>query len=161
MKGKRDKIVLSTKVRMKMGDGSDESGLSKRAIHRAIEDSLRRLQTDYVDIYYLHQPDYDVPIEETLEAMEELVSYDPHLVVGILGGSAGTTYDAFKLLAEARKHGARAALFGRKINNSECQLAFVEFLRRIADGQLGPEEAVRAAILLRANALARLNGEIA
>jgi 1-deoxyxylulose-5-phosphate synthase len=73
MKGKRNKIVLSTKVRMKMGDGLDESGLSKRAIQRAIEDSLRRLQTDYVDIYYLHQPDYDVPIEETLEAMEELV----------------------------------------------------------------------------------------
>jgi hypothetical protein len=77
-------------------------------------------------------------------AMEELVAYDPHLVVGILGGSAGTTYDAFKLIAEAQKHGARAALFGRKINNAECQLAFVEFLRRIVDGQIGPEEAVRA-----------------
>jgi len=72
------------------------------------------------------------------------VSYDPHLVVGILGGSAGTTYDAFKLIAEARKYGARAALFGRKINNAECQLAFVEFLRRIVDGDVTPEEAVRA-----------------
>jgi hypothetical protein len=72
-------------------------------------------------------------------------------VVGILGGSAGTTYDAFKLLSEARKYGARAALFGRKINSSECQLAFIEFLRRIADGQIGPEEAVRAyhAVLAR------------
>jgi hypothetical protein len=77
-------------------------------------------------------------------AMEELVAYDPHLVVGILGGSAGTTYDAFKLIAEAQKYGARAALFGRKINNAECQLAFVEFLRRIVDGQVTPEEAVRA-----------------
>src|SRR5262249_18950007 len=48
------------------------------------------------------------------KAMEELVHYDPHLVVGILGGSAGTTYDAFKLLSEARKYGARVALFGRK-----------------------------------------------
>jgi hypothetical protein len=76
--------------------------------------------------------------------MEELVHYDPHLVVGILGGSAGTTYDAFKLLAEARKYGARVALFGRKINNAENQLAFIHFLRLIADGQLGPEEAVRA-----------------
>src|SRR5262249_30139679 len=46
------------------------------------------------------------------KAMEELVHYDPHLVVGILGGSAGTTYDAFKLLAEAKKYGARVALFG-------------------------------------------------
>ena len=76
--------------------------------------------------------------------MEELVHYDPHLVVGILGGSAGTTYDAFKLLAEARKYGARVALFGRKINNAENQLAFIQFLRLIADGEIGPEEAVRA-----------------
>jgi hypothetical protein len=76
--------------------------------------------------------------------MEELVHYDPHLVVGILGGSAGTTYDAFKLLAEAKKYGARVALFGRKINNAENQLAFVHFLRLIADGEVGPEEAVKA-----------------
>jgi hypothetical protein len=78
------------------------------------------------------------------KAMEELVRYDPHLVVGILGGSAGTTYDAFKLLAEAKKYGARVALFGRKINNAENQLAFIHFLRWIADGQIEPEEAVKA-----------------
>ncbi|HEX5269269.1 MAG TPA: hypothetical protein VFW33_02215 [Gemmataceae bacterium] len=78
------------------------------------------------------------------KAMEELVHYDPHLVVGILGGSAGTTYDAFKLLGEARKYGARVALFGRKINNAENQLAFIRFLRWIADGEIGPEEAVKA-----------------
>jgi hypothetical protein len=77
-------------------------------------------------------------------AMEELVHYDPHLVVGVLGGSAGTTYDAFKLLAEAKKYGARVALFGRKINNAENQLAFIRFLRWIADGDLSAEEAVRA-----------------
>src|SRR5207245_5414745 len=76
--------------------------------------------------------------------MEELVHYDPHLVVGILGGSAGTTYDAFKLLSEARKYGARVALFGRKINNAENQLAFIRFLRWIADGEITAEEAVRA-----------------
>src|SRR5262245_37685270 len=78
------------------------------------------------------------------KAMEDLVHYDPHLVVGILGGSAGTTYDAFKLLAEAKKYGARVALFGRKINNAENQLAFIHFLRLIADGDVGPEEAVKA-----------------
>ncbi len=78
------------------------------------------------------------------KAMEELVAYDPHLVVGILGGSAGTTYDAFKLIAEAQKYGARAALFGRKINQAECQLAFVQFLRLIVDREISPEEAVRA-----------------
>jgi hypothetical protein len=78
------------------------------------------------------------------KAMEELVRYDPHLVVGILGGSAGTTYDAFKLLSEVRKYGARVALFGRKINNAENQLAFVRFLRWIADSEIEPEEAVKA-----------------
>jgi hypothetical protein len=77
-------------------------------------------------------------------ALEELVHYDPHLIVGILGGSAGTTYDAFKLLSEAKKHGARVALFGRKINNAECQLAFINFLRLIADDEITAEEAVRA-----------------
>ncbi len=78
------------------------------------------------------------------KAMEELVRYDPHLIVGVLGGAAGTTYDAFKLLGEARKYGGRAALFGRKINNAENQLAFIEFLRLIADDVLTPEEAVPA-----------------
>jgi hypothetical protein len=78
------------------------------------------------------------------KAMEELVAYDPHLVVGILGGSAGTTYDAFKLLSEAKKYGARVALFGRKINNAENQLAFIRFLRWIADGAISAEEAVKA-----------------
>src|SRR5690606_30913865 len=77
-------------------------------------------------------------------AMEELVEYDPHLVPGILGGSAGTTHDAFKLLEEAKKHGARAALFGRKINNAEHQLTFVKHLHMIANGQIAAAEAVRS-----------------
>lgn len=77
-------------------------------------------------------------------ALEELVQYDPNMVVGILGGSAGTTYDAFKLIHDAQKHGARVALFGRKINNAEHQLAFIEMLRLITEGKLSPEEAVRA-----------------
>lgn len=77
-------------------------------------------------------------------ALEELVRYDPHLIVGVLGGSSGTTLDAFQLIHDAQKYGARVALFGRKINHAEHQLAFIEFLRRIVDGQIGPREAVRA-----------------
>jgi hypothetical protein len=77
-------------------------------------------------------------------AMEELVSYDPGLIAGILGGSSGTTHDAFALLEEAKKHGARAALFGRKINGSEHQLTFVTFLHAIANGRIGAAEAVKA-----------------
>jgi 1-deoxyxylulose-5-phosphate synthase len=71
--GRRDKVILATKVRSKMGDGPAESGLSAPAIYKAIEASLKRLGTDYVDVYYLHQPDYETPIEETLVAMEDLV----------------------------------------------------------------------------------------
>ncbi len=78
------------------------------------------------------------------KALEELIRFDPHLVVGILGGSAGTTRDAFQLLYDAQKYGAKVALFGRKINNAENQLAFVQFLRLIVDGVIGPEEGVKA-----------------
>jgi len=78
------------------------------------------------------------------KAMEELFRYDPHMVIGILGGGAGTTLDAFQLLADAQKHGAKVALFGRKINSAENQLAFVQFLRLIVDGVLSPVDAVKA-----------------
>src|SRR6185312_8759814 len=78
------------------------------------------------------------------KAMEELVRFDPHLIVGILGGSAGTTRDAFQLLHDAQKYGARVALYGRKINHAENQLAFVHFLRLIVEGQVAPDEAVKA-----------------
>ncbi len=73
LKGRRDKIILASKVRAKMGDGPDQQGLSRKAILRAIDESLRRLQTDYLDLYYLHMPDHAVPVEESLEAMESLV----------------------------------------------------------------------------------------
>lgn len=78
------------------------------------------------------------------DALEELVCHDSSLVVGILGGSSGTTYDAFKLIAEAQKYGARAATFGRKIKNAEHPLTFVEMLRHIVDGDLSAEQAVKA-----------------
>ena len=61
-----------------------------------------------------------------------------------MSGAAGTTLDAFQLLHQSKKYGGRAALFGRKINQAENQLAFIEFLRHIADGVLEPEEAVKA-----------------
>src|SRR5258707_4453275 len=77
-------------------------------------------------------------------AMEEICAYDPSLVVGGLGGSAGTTHDAFELLHSAKNHGARVALFGRKINAAEHQLSFVEHLRRVADEQILPAEAVKS-----------------
>ena len=76
-------------------------------------------------------------------AMEDLVAYDSSVVVGILGGSSSTTYDALLLISEAKKHGARVALFGRRIKGSEDPLTFIEVLRQVADGLVGPEEGVK------------------
>jgi len=75
---------------------------------------------------------------------EQLAAYDRSVVVGILGGGAGTTHDAFGLVAEAKHHGARVALFGRKINAAEHQLSFVRILRAVADGDCAADEGVKA-----------------
>ena len=75
-------------------------------------------------------------------AMTELCSYDPELVVGILGGAAGTNRDTFQLLGDAQRDGARVALFGRKIKLAESPLEMVRHMRRVVDGELTPEEAV-------------------
>jgi hypothetical protein len=73
-----------------------------------------------------------------------MISYDPSLVVGVLGGAAGTTRDCFELIAQAERYGARVALFGRKINFAESPLAMVAHMRAVADGKLTPSEAVKA-----------------
>jgi aryl-alcohol dehydrogenase-like predicted oxidoreductase len=73
LRGRRHQVVLATKVRGGMGEEPDDEGLKRAAIRKAIDASLQRLGTDYVDLYYLHQPDWDTRIEETLAAMEELV----------------------------------------------------------------------------------------
>ncbi len=73
VKGKRDQLVIASKVFFKMGEGADQQGLSRKAIVRAIDDSLERLGTDYLDIYYFHAPDHDVPVEESMEAMQSLI----------------------------------------------------------------------------------------
>jgi hypothetical protein len=78
------------------------------------------------------------------EAMAELAHYDSTVIVGILGGPASTTYDAFKLIAEAKKYGARLVLFGRRIKEAEHPLAFLDILRHVADEAIAPEEGVKA-----------------
>ena len=71
--GKRDQVVLATKVYGKMGEGPNEQGVSRYHILKACEDSLRRLQTDHIDLYQLHRPGQAVPQDETLRAFDDLV----------------------------------------------------------------------------------------
>jgi len=71
--GKRHGVVLATKVANRTGPGVNDIGLSRKHLITAIDDSLKRLQTDYVDIYYVHWPDYDTPLDETLRTLDDLV----------------------------------------------------------------------------------------
>lgn len=80
--GRRDKIVLATKVYNKMGEGPNERGLSAYHIRKACEDSLRRLQTDHIDLYQMHHIERSTPWEEIWQAMEQLVREGKVLYVG-------------------------------------------------------------------------------
>lgn len=73
LKGRRDHVVLATKVHGPMGEDPNQRGLSRRWITRAVEDSLRRLQTDHLDLYQIHRPDPATDVEETLSALTDLV----------------------------------------------------------------------------------------
>src|SRR6201999_3773432 len=73
LKGRRDDVVLATKVHGKMGDDPNEFGNSRRWIVREVENSLRRLQTDWIDLYQIHRPEPETPIDETLRALDDLV----------------------------------------------------------------------------------------
>jgi len=122
-------------------DPNVDSGIAPEKLGEFINDNILRTLAGVPEA---GRPIFLKIVYHGPKAMEELAQYDPNLVVGVLGGSAGTTYDAFRLIHDAQKYGARVALFGRKINNAEHQLAFIEMLRLITNGKVGPEEAVRA-----------------
>ena len=78
----RDRLVIATKVFNPMGDDPNQRGLSRKHIRHAIDDSLRRLGTDYVDLYQIHRFDYETPMEETLEALNDVVRAGKALYIG-------------------------------------------------------------------------------
>lgn len=112
--GKREQVILASKVRGKMGEGPDQRGLSKAAILRAVEESLARLRTDYLDVYYLHQPDYDVSLDETLEAMEALVK------AGKVRYPASSNYSSWqvtKMIGHSKENNYRPVLIAQQMYN--------------------------------------------
>ena len=92
--GKRDKVVLATKVGMDMGDG--KVGLKKKYILEEVEESLKRLKTDYVDLYQSHQDDEATPVEETLEAYDQLVKQGKVRIIGASNFSGARLTEAIE-----------------------------------------------------------------
>ena len=114
LEGRRQDFIIASKVRNKMGDGVDMAGLSRGAIFRAIDDSLRRLKTDYVDLYYLHLPDYAVDIEESLDAMNELVKQGK---VRWLASSNYSGWQVVEMHWMAERKGYQAPYVGQPMYN--------------------------------------------
>jgi aryl-alcohol dehydrogenase (NADP+) len=99
---RRDEVVLATKVRMQMRPGPNGSGLSRKAILSEIDNSLRRLGTDYVDLYQIHRWDPSTPIEETLEALHDVVKAGK---ARYIGASSMAAWQFSKALYRADAHG--------------------------------------------------------
>lgn len=98
----RDEIVLATKVHFRMHEGPNGMGLSRKAIMSEIDKSLKRLGTDYVDLYQIHRWDYNTPIEETMEALHDVVKAGK---ARYIGASAMYAWQFLKALHVAEKHG--------------------------------------------------------
>jgi aryl-alcohol dehydrogenase-like predicted oxidoreductase len=98
----RDEIVLATKVWGKMHEGPNGGGLSRKAILSEIDNSLKRLGTDYVDLYQIHRWDYQTPIEETMEALHDVIRAGK---ARYIGASAMYAWQFQKALYVAEKHG--------------------------------------------------------
>jgi 1-deoxyxylulose-5-phosphate synthase len=98
----RDRVVIATKVHGVMGDDPNQRGLSRKHIFHAIDDSLRRLQTDYVDLYQIHRFDPTTPIEETLAALNDIVRAGKALYIG---ASSMWAWQFAKMLSVAGQHG--------------------------------------------------------
>ena len=98
--GKRSRVLIATKVALPMGDkGSGRGGLSRRWIRQAVQESLRRLQTDHIDLYQAHTDDADTPLEETLAAFAELISEGTVRAIGASNYSAARLAEALAVSA--------------------------------------------------------------
>ena len=101
LKGRRDDVVLATKLYLPMGDDPNQRGISRRWIMTEVENSLRRLQTDHIDLYQIHRPDPDTDIEETLSALSDLIHSGKVRVIGTSAMPASDIVEA-QWVAERR-----------------------------------------------------------
>ena len=102
LKGRRDQVLVATKARMVVGDGPNDGGVSRYHLIRECEKSLRRLKTDHIDLYQLHEWDGQTPLEETLEALDTLVRSGK---VRYVGASNYSGWHLMKALAASERHG--------------------------------------------------------
>jgi aryl-alcohol dehydrogenase-like predicted oxidoreductase len=114
LKGRRHRVILATKVSNKFGDAPDQQGLSRPAIRRAIDESLKRLDTDYLDLYYMHLPDHSTPIEESLAAMDELIKEGK---VRYAGQSNYAAWQVAQMQCIAEKNGYQPVLVSQPMYN--------------------------------------------
>jgi aryl-alcohol dehydrogenase-like predicted oxidoreductase len=114
LKGRRDKVVLASKVGTPTGDPADASPLSKKSVLQNIDTTLRRLQTDYLDLYYMHLPDYQAPIEETLAALDEVVRAGK---VRWLGTSNFASWQVLEAIGISEKHGYKPPYISQPMLN--------------------------------------------
>jgi aryl-alcohol dehydrogenase-like predicted oxidoreductase len=101
-RGNRSRVVIATKVCSPMGDGPNDRGLSRQHIMDGVEASLRRLQTDYLDLYQAHRDDPETPLDETLRAFDDLISQGK---VRYIGSSNYRSWRLAEALGESRRHG--------------------------------------------------------
>ena len=97
IKGRREEVVIATKAGGAYGPGPFEDGTSRNALYRAVEDSLRRLGTDYIDLYQMHVYDYATPLEETLSTLNDLVRQGEVLHYGVCNWNASQITDGARL----------------------------------------------------------------
>lgn len=132
--GSRDELLLSTKVRFPMGDGPNDAGLSRHHIIGAAEASLRRLGTDHIDIYHVHEWDGQTPLEETLEALDSLVRTGK---VRYLGVSNYSGWQLMKALGVADRHGYQRFAANQIYYSLESRDAEYELLPASIDQGVG------------------------
>lgn len=132
--GRRDRVLIATKARMSMGEGPNDAGLSRQHLIEACEASLRRLRTDHIDLYQVHEWDGQTPLEETLEALDGLVRAGK---VRYVGCSNYTGWQLLKALGVSDRHGYQRFVSEQIYYSLQAREAEYELVPAAIDQGLG------------------------